>query len=531
MKRPKHIAVSMLLCMTSALFSTSPLFGDDHKIRRVLVISIDGMHALDMALWIKSHPTSALGMLSAQGVNYTNASTTKPGDSIPATVGIFTGGSPAIGGMYYDDAYNRAWFAPTDLTCSKAPGVVIDLKFGINLNPDGTGGVDPAKMPRQLVNGVCTPVLPHNMMRLNTVFEVVRSTLGRTAYSEKRPSYDLLNGPSGTGVTDLYTPEINCQPHYTTPPPAPPVGTCANALLSLIDTEAFDDLRVQSVINEIDGKDHTGTTSVGVPVLFGMNFQALNAAKKDSLGGGYADDLGTPNAALMDALVHTDASIGRMVTELANQGLTSTTAIIITAKHGESSLDPSKRVIDTNSAIQTVLSKAMPIAYPPSSIAKLTEKTAALIWLTNQNDTAGVAGVLTLKANETALNIGQILSGESLKLLWPDPLTDPATPDIVVVPNLGVNFEPTLNTALPAVQAEHGGLNENEIHVPLLVVGGSTNANPINPGIIRAAVTTTQIAPTILELLNLDSNALQAVRLENVEVLAGLKSDNGKSAH
>jgi len=517
--------------MTSALFCTSALLGDDHKIRRVLVISIDGMHALDMALWIKSHPTSALGKLSAQGVNYTNASTTKPGDSIPATVGIFTGGSPAIGGMYYDDAYNRAWFAPTDLTCSKAPGAVIDLKFAINLNADGTGGVDPAKMPRQIINGICTPVLPHNMMRLNTVFEVVRSTLGPTAYSEKRPSYDFLNGPSGTGVTDLYTPEINCQPHYTLPPPAPPTGKCLNALLSLIDTEAFDDLRVQSVINEIDGKDHTGTTSVGVPVLFGMNFQALNAAKKDSLGGGYADDLGTPNAALMDALVHTDDSIGHMVTELANQGLTSTTAIIITAKHGESSLDPSKRVIDTNSAIQNVLSKGLPIAYPPSSIAKLTEKTAALIWLTNQNDTAGVAGVLTQKANEQTLNIAQILSGESLKLLWPDPLTDPATPDIIVVPNLGVNFEPTLNTALPAVQAEHGGINENEIHVPLLVVGGSTNANPINPGIIRAAVSTTQIAPTILELLNLDPNALQAVRLENVEVLAGLKSDNGKSAH
>jgi hypothetical protein len=504
------------------------VYGDDHKIRRVLVISIDGMHALDMALWVKSNPTSALGKLSAQGINFTNASTTKPSDSIPSTVGIFTGGSPAIGGMYYDDAYNRSWFAPTNLTCSGTPGAVIDLKFAINLNPDGTGGVDPAKMPRQLVNGVCSPVLPHNMMRLNTVFEIVRSTLGRTAYSEKRPAYEFLNGPSGTGVTDLYTPEINCQPHYTLLPPAAATGTCANALLSLIDTEAFDDLRVQSVINEIDGKDHTGTLSVGVPVLFGMNFQALNAAKKDSLGGGYADDLGTPNAALADALAHTDASIGRMVTELSNQGLTLTTAIIITAKHGESSLDPSKRVIDTNSAIQNVLT---PAGFPPSAVAKLTEKTAALIWLTNQASTAGVAAVLTLKANETALNIAQTLSGESLKLLFPDPLIDPATPDIVVVPNLGVNFEPSLSTALPAVQAEHGGLNENETHVPLLIVGGSTNGIPITPGIIRAAVNTAQIAPTILELLNLDPNALQAVRLENVGVLSGIKSDNGKSAH
>src|SRR5262249_39082998 len=115
--------------------------------------------------------------LAATGVNYTNASTTKPSDSIPATAGIFTGGSPAITGMYYDDAYNRGWYQPNDLNCSGAKGVVIDLKFAINLNPDGTGGVDPSKMPRQLLNGVCSPVLPHNMLRLNTVFEIVRNTL------------------------------------------------------------------------------------------------------------------------------------------------------------------------------------------------------------------------------------------------------------------------------------------------------------------------------------------------------------------
>src|ERR1700688_478280 len=172
--RSKYVAISTLFYMTCAVFSTSALFGDDHKTRRVLVISIDGMHALDMALWVKNNPDSALGKLSAGGVNYTNASTTKPGDSIPATVGIFTGGSAAIGGMYYDDAYNRAWFAPTNLTCSGTPGAVIDLKQGINAAPiDGSGGVDPAKMPRRLVNGVCAPVLPHDMMRLNTVFEIV----------------------------------------------------------------------------------------------------------------------------------------------------------------------------------------------------------------------------------------------------------------------------------------------------------------------------------------------------------------------
>src|SRR5882724_916470 len=171
LKRLKHIAVSTLFCMTPALLSTTAALGDDHKLRRVLVISIDGMHALDFALWIKNNPGSALAGLAARGVNFTNASTTKPSDSIPATVGIFTGGSAAIGGMYYDDAYNRAWFAPTNTTCTGAPGTIIDLKQGYNVNLDGTGGVDPNKVPRRLVNGVCTPVLPHNMLRINTVFE------------------------------------------------------------------------------------------------------------------------------------------------------------------------------------------------------------------------------------------------------------------------------------------------------------------------------------------------------------------------
>jgi len=357
------------------------------------------------------------------------------------------------------------------------------------------------------------------MMRLNTVFEVVRSVGGRTAYSEKRPSYDFLNGPSGTGVQDLYTPEIACSP-FTAP------ATCPNALLKLADTEAFDELRVKSVLNEIDGKDHTGTLTVGTPVLFGMNFQSVNAAKKDSLlpsVSGYADDLSTPNADLHGALQYVDGAIGRMVAELAAQGLTDTTAIIITAKHGETSLDPSKRFVESTSAIQNVLNAAIPpIPGIATGIAKLTEKSTAYIWLKDQAQTGAVAAALTTKAAETKLNTAQILNGESLKLLFPDPLSDPAPPDIIVIPNPGTTYEPATQ-----VLAEHGGFNENDTHVPLLLVGGPA----IKPGVVRALVTTTQIAPTILDLLNLDTAALQSVRLEDVKVLTGVKGDNGKSDH
>jgi len=390
MRRAKTLFALVLFTQVPVLLSLPTACAADNKIRRVFVVSIDGMHALDLALWVENHPNSALGLLFAQGASYTNATATKPSDSIPSTVGVFSGASPALGGMYYDDAYNRAWF-PAGSNCTGPAGAVIDLKQGINLALDGSTGVDPTKVPMQLVNGVCTPVLPHNMMRVNTIFEVVKAAHWATAYSEKRPSYDFLNGPSGTGVDDLYTPEIACFPF--TPP-----ATCNNALLSISATQAFDELRVQSVLNEIDGKDHTGTKRVGTPVLFGMNFQVINAAKKDSLlpiVGGYVDDIGTPNADLASALAYVDGAIGRMVSELAAQGLTDTTALIVYAKHGETSLDPSKRFVESTSAIQKTLSLAgLPgFPAPPAAapaIAKLTEKSTALLWLKDQSQTASV---------------------------------------------------------------------------------------------------------------------------------------------
>src|SRR5258708_35864140 len=88
LKRLKHIAVSTLICMTPALLSTTALFGDDHKIRRVLVISIDGMHALDFSLWIKNNPSSALAGLAARGVKFFNARRSQTTRSTPANARI-----------------------------------------------------------------------------------------------------------------------------------------------------------------------------------------------------------------------------------------------------------------------------------------------------------------------------------------------------------------------------------------------------------------------------------------------------------
>jgi len=470
--------------------------GESTRIRHVLVISVDGTHALDIANFIAANPHSTLAQLGAGGVNFTNAHTTKPSDSIPATAGIFTGGTPAATGLYYDDAYNRK-LSPAGSACA-AVGAIIDLKEGIDINPgalDGGGGIDPKKVPLDPAKG-CAPVFPHNLIRVNTVFEVAKAEGLHTAYSEKRPSYDFLNGPSGKGVDDLYTPEIA----FNNP--------TANATLKdIAKTEAFDELRVVSVLNEIDGKDHTGTKAAPVPAIFGMNFQVVNAAKKSTAA--YLDSFSNPTAALTGALNYIDGALGRMVAELKAKHLDSSTAIIVTAKHGETALDPAHRTVILTSVIPGIVNSVNPALLSKKPV---TQKSNAFIWLSDQTQTKTVAQALTSPTNQALAGIGQVLSGESLKLLFPDPLIDPAVPDIVVVANTGVNYEPTANST---TLAEHGGFGENDTHVPLIVFTPGRKA----PAIVRAPVLTTQIAPTVLSLLRLSPDALQAVRLEATQLL------------
>ena len=66
--------------------------------------------------------------------------------------------------------------------------------------------IDPLKLPRDPAD--CSRVFPHQFPRVNNVFELVKAAGGRTAWADKHPAYEFLNGPSGTGIDDLYTPEI-----------------------------------------------------------------------------------------------------------------------------------------------------------------------------------------------------------------------------------------------------------------------------------------------------------------------------------
>lgn len=118
----------------------------------------------------------------------------------------------------------------------------------------------------------------HSYLRVNTIFEVARAAGLRTAWSDKHPAYEILNGPPGTGLQDLFAPGINSD--------APTLGPSIDWTKDNGLTRQYDGYKVQAVLNEINDFDHSGTTNVGTPALFGMNFQTASTAEKLPTSGG-----------------------------------------------------------------------------------------------------------------------------------------------------------------------------------------------------------------------------------------------------
>src|SRR6267154_2657437 len=254
------VGVSTLACI--AALSAIPIADENSSFQHVLLLSVDGLHASDLAWYVDQHPTSPLGQLSASGRTYTNATATMPSDSFPGMLAMVTGGTPRSSGVYYDDGYDRS-LAPASGLC--VPGARVQWKQNLDGLPFSfTTTINPLLLPRDPADACTSRVWPHQFPRVNNVFELVKASGGRTAWSDKHPPYEFLNGPSGTGIDDLYTPEITLN--------APAVTTTNSFALTM----AYDDMKVAAIVNEIYGFDHTGTTSVGTPALFGMNFQAVS---------------------------------------------------------------------------------------------------------------------------------------------------------------------------------------------------------------------------------------------------------------
>ena len=164
--------------------------------------------------------------------------------------------------------------------------------------------------------------------------------------------------------------------------------------------------------------------------MFGMNFQAISLAQKMK-GFGYLDGEETPSAGLVDALDHTDQSVGKIMARLKEKHLLDSTLIVLAAKHGDVPIDPLKfRAADLN-LIPTVVSNI------ETGLLLNAEQdgSIAMLWLKDHRHTADV--VKTLRSRQVEAGIQQIFSGESSKLMFADPASDPRMPDIVIQPNPG----------------------------------------------------------------------------------------------
>ncbi len=530
-------------------------------IERVLLVSVDGMHSLDFVNCANGVPgvnngapyCPNLAALGVTGTTYLNASTSKPSDSFPGLMALMTGGSPRSVGAFYDVAYDRS-LAPPKVTTGNglaggpcglhtgSVGTSTEFDEGIDIDqtqlnggaPSGDGGInsiDPDRLERDPKQG-CAPVYPWNFVRTNTIFGVIHAAGGYTAWTDKHPSYSSVSGPgNGTNVDDYYSPEINSTvvalPGVVTPlglpcSPIPDPSQLGAWTNSFENIQCYDTLKVNAVLNQIDGKTHNGQGSAPVPTLFGMNFQVVSVGQKlieHNVGtGGYLDAAGTPTAELVGEIQFVDASIGEWVNELRSKGLLDSTLIIITAKHGQSPIDPNRFFPipgpDGNngtSPANLLASYLPPSESPTGGQIGPTEDDVSLLWLKSSAQTATAVSIL--QANAAMAGLGEIFYGPSITTMFNapglPPNGDPRTPDILVTPNYGVVY-----TGSSSKLSEHGGFSHDDTNVIMLLSNPSFQTSTVN-----TAVETLQVAPTVLKALGLEPSQLQAVQIEGTPVL------------
>lgn len=552
------MAFSSMAVMASNAYA-QPL-NSTNGIRHVLLISIDGMHALDYQNCARGGSCPNLAALGKAGVSYTRANCSLPSDSFPGLMNLMTGGTARSHGAFYDVAYDRVYAPPSvttgnglaggKCTLGKPNGTTSEYDEGIDINQSllnggapgagltdgGVKSIDASRLIRDPLDG-CAPVYPWNFIRVNTIFGVVHAAGGYTAWSDKHPAYNAVSGPGdGTNTDDYFSPEINSTvvalPGVTTPggmscatiPDPSQTSAWTNSFQNI---QCYDTIKVNAILHEIDGKNHDGTMTTKVPVLFGMNFQAVSVGQKlieANVGtGGNLDASGTFSPLLLGEIEFVDASIGKMVAELTKQNLIDSTMIIITAKHGQSPIDPHRYFpipgpSSTNGeSPATLVASLLPYSESPLNPTGVgpTEDDISHLWLLNGSDTNTAVGIL--EANPATAGIGEIYYGSSLTTMFnapglPSVGGDPRTPDIIVAPNVGVTY-----TGSSTKQMEHGGFAHDDTNVMLLVSKPSFAASSVN-----TAVETAQVAPTILEALGLSPTSLQAVKAEGTVVLPDL---------
>ena len=552
-------AVVLLGTATQALAQTTSSVGTG-PIKHVLLLSVDGMHAVDFLNC--SHGVRGvnggapycpnLAALGQSAVNYVAASTSKPSDSFPGLMTLVTGATPKTMGVYYDVAYDRsldapamttgngvaagrciAYGVPTGTRTEYEEGIDLDQTKlnggapGAGLTDGGIASLDPRRLIRDPAAG-CAPVYPWNFVRTNTVFGVIHAAGGYTAWADKHPAYSAIGGPGGTNVDDYYSPEVNSAVVALPGVKTSDGASCATIrdssnvaswTNSFQNIQCNDQLKVNAILDQIAGKTHDGVAA-RVPALFGMDFQAVSVGQKliePNVGsGGYTNAEGVPTPELLKEIEYVDAAIGDMVNGLKDSGNYDDTLIIVTAKHGQSPIDPNLYKANGATTPASLVAGELPYSESPANPTGIgpTQDDVSLLWL--KNGATVKAAVDTLEKNAAAIGLGQLYYGPSLALNYNvpglGPGQDPRTPDIIVTPNVGVTYSNSKSKL-----SEHGGFSHDNTNVVLLV-----ESPYLAPKTVSTFTSTAQVAPTILIALGLDPNALQGVQQEGTAILPGL---------
>jgi hypothetical protein len=553
-------AVALLASSTQGMAADTSAVGSG-TIGHVLLLSIDGMHAVDFyncangiaAVNGGNAYCPNLAALSQTGINYVAAESSMPSDSFPGLAALVTGGSPRTTGLYYDVAYDRSldppasttgtglaggsctpYGVPTGTTTDYDQGIEYDdTKLnggapGAGVTDGGIASIDPQKLVRDPAKG-CAPVYPWDFVRTNTIFSVVHAAGGYTAWIDKHASYSFAAGPGGTGLDDYYSPEVD-----STVVPLPGVQTAEGVSCatirdptadlsswtdSFLNIQCYDALKVKALLNEIAGMTHLGTPAQ-VPAVFGMNFQAVyigESLNEPTVGaGGYQNAEALPSAELLKEIEFVDNSIGDIVQALKVAGLYNNTLIIVTAKHGESPIDPTRYVADGSNTPATLLGPSIPYSESPLNPTGIgaTEDDVSVLWL--KPGASVTAAVQLLETDATLIGLGEIYYGPTLALNYNvgglGPGQDPRAPDIIVTPNIGVTY-----SGSTTMIGDHGGFGHDDTNVMLLVANPAFTAQTVS-----ATTRTAQVAPTILQALGLNPEALGAAKAEGTSALPGV---------
>jgi hypothetical protein len=555
-----------------------------HASKHVLLISVDGMHQSDLDWYVAHHPGSALAKLTRDGVQFTNAQTSDPSDSDPGGTALMTGGNPKSTGIYYDVEYSHKvdeagakctpgraatggdviYDSPDDALASVPD--FIDASNGIFPSFDENGSIYANGLdtkPSAIMNlknnassfnaatfpvdpKTCKNITPWDYVGDNTIFQVIHNAGLRTAWSDKHAVYMSFNGPGSDGksIDDYFGPEIDSQAVEPDGVPYPQDSDWAHIEAA---TKQYDGYKVQAILNEINGRDHSGKTKVGTPAIFGMNFQAISVAEKirstpanliknangsyttsAPQAGGYQLVNGklVPGPVLSSALDFVDAQLGRMVAEVGKDDLAGSTTIIVTAKHGQSPQNPTQLVTVDDGPIISAVNAGWAHTHP-SNKRLIVAGTDDDVWQSYLSDKSQAAGnfVKNYLWNHTAkgynVNLNPVTVQHSgLATIWAGAqsanffgvaVNNGHYPDVFGKVQVGIVYSG------PTKLAEHGGMNTGDRHVLMIVDGPG-----IRPRVESTSVETTQVAPTILGLLAINPARLRAVRVEGTRVLPGV---------